>query len=253
MHLSSTVRLAAMAFGLISLAACSGTAEPAALSAPAGTSVAVAVAPAAPRVAPNDVVVFAAAVTGTVDTSVRWSVREAGGGTIDGTGRYVAPGGAGVFHVEAASVADPSASAAATVTVTSPPPPVVVTVAPATAAVDACRTLNLTATVTGTTNGAVTWSVQEGAAGGTVTPAGLYTAPSNAGVYHLVATSVAAPASVATATVTVTERVLTVQVTPATVSLQAGGNAQFTATVTTTCGSFATAATLDGNGQLVAN
>lgn len=50
---------------------------------------------------------------------------------------------------------------------------------------------------------AVTWSVREGSAGGTVTPAGLYSAPATPGTYHVVATSVADPSKSAAAVVTV--------------------------------------------------
>src|SRR5438874_657671 len=60
------------------------------------------------------------------------------------------------------------------------------------------------ATVIGTTNTSVTWSVQEGAAGGSVSNAGLYTASSNEGTYRVVATSVADTTRSAVATVTVT-------------------------------------------------
>lgn len=49
------------------------------------------------------------------------------------------------------------------------------------------------AVVTGILPATVTWSIQEGTTGGTIDPTGLYTAPSNPGVYHVVATSVAAP------------------------------------------------------------
>ena len=52
----------------------------------------------------------------------------------------------------------------------------------------------------------MTWSVQEGAAGGTIAATGVYSAPAVAGTYHVVATSVADPAKSAIATVTVTER-----------------------------------------------
>ena len=55
----------------------------------------------------------------------------------------------------------------------------------------------------GTTNFDVTWSVQEGPAGGSITAAGVYTAPASVGTYHVIATSVANPASRTTATVTV--------------------------------------------------
>lgn len=50
---------------------------------------------------------------------------------------------------------------------------------------------------------AVTWSIQEGAAGGTIDADGLYTAPQSAGSFHVVATSVADSSKTATATVTV--------------------------------------------------
>ncbi|HET6984663.1 MAG TPA: hypothetical protein VFI53_21135, partial [Myxococcaceae bacterium] len=69
-------------------------------------------------------------------------------------------------------------------------------------------TFNFTATVSGAGSGrstAVTWSVQEGAAGGTIDANGKYTAPSTVGTYHVVATSVADASIAATATVTVTD------------------------------------------------
>jgi hypothetical protein len=46
-----------------------------------------------------------------------------------------------------------------------------------------------TATVFGISNQTVTWSIQEGSAGGAITSAGLYTAPTSSGVFHVVATS----------------------------------------------------------------
>jgi enterochelin esterase-like enzyme len=69
------------------------------------------------------------------------------------------------------------------------------------------RTLQLSATVTGTSNAAVSWRVEEGAAGGTVSADGLYTAPATAGVYHAVATSQADESASDTATLTVTDPV----------------------------------------------
>jgi len=248
------VRLAAVAVVLTTLAACSEMARTQEVTVPAGTSVAVAVEPQDTSLRPSESQVFAATVTGAVSTAVRWSVRESGGGAIDVDGRYVAPATSGVFHVDATSVADPTVSAAATVTVTAPPPPpVVVTVTPSPGAVDACRSLALSASVSGTSNPAVTWSVLEGAAGGAVTPGGVYTAPSTGGTYHLVATSVAAPASSATSSVTVAERVVSVQVSQPAVTVQAGATTQLTATVTTTCGSFASVATVGPTGRITAD
>lgn len=60
-----------------------------------------------------------------------------------------------------------------------------------------------TSTVTSITNTAVTWSVQEGAAGGAVTSGGVYTAPATEGTYHVIVTSYADKTKSATATVTV--------------------------------------------------
>jgi uncharacterized repeat protein (TIGR03803 family) len=51
--------------------------------------------------------------------------------------------------------------------------------------------------------GTVTWAVQEGGAGGAVTSAGIYAAPSTTGTFHVVATNSANSAQTATATVTV--------------------------------------------------
>jgi hypothetical protein len=51
----------------------------------------------------------------------------------------------------------------------------------------------------------VTWSVREGTGGGSITTAGLYTAPGTPGTFHVVATSVADSRQTTEATVTVRE------------------------------------------------
>jgi hypothetical protein len=149
-----------------------------------------------------------------------------------------------ICTVVATSRADPSRRDSATVTVTAVPPPVVVTVAPPVAAANGCTTLAFTATVTGASDGSVTWAVQEGAAGGAITAAGVYTAPAAPGTYHVVATSRADATRSAVVPVTVTEKILQVAVTPQTIQLAAGGTAQLTATVTTTCGAFTSTKTV---------
>jgi len=63
---------------------------------------------------------FVAIVTGTANTAVTWSVREAGGGTVSATGAYTAPATPGTYHVVATSTADPTAWGEATATVTAP-------------------------------------------------------------------------------------------------------------------------------------
>jgi len=205
--------------------------------------IAVSVIPATATVAASGTRTFTATVTGATNTAVTWSVREATGcGSITSAGVYTAPGAAASCHVVAVSAADGVTSGVAAVTV-SAPAPVTVAISPSTAAVDACRSLTFTATVTGSTNTAVDWSVQE-AAGGSITAGGVYTAPDTAGVYNVVATSRALATASATRAVTVTERVLSVAVSPPTVSVLPNGTAQFTATVTTTCGSVTAAQTV---------
>jgi len=83
------------------------------------------------------------------------------------------------------------------------------------------------ATVTGTSNTGVTWSIQE-AGGGTITSGGSYTAPATAGVYHLVATSVFDTTQQGVLAVTVHP---IVTVTTAAPTISAGDTATFTATV----------------------
>lgn len=80
---------------------------------------------------------------------------------------------------------------------------IAVTIDPTTASLTFGGTQSFAATVANSTNQAVTWQVTEGTTGGTITSAGVYTAPSTAGTYHVVATSSADISKSATATVTV--------------------------------------------------
>lgn len=236
------------------LAACSSATVQPSSPAPAGSAqtVAVQVSPDAAQIAPGAAVQLAATVTGTANASVTWSVDEASGGAVTSGGLYTAPSTAGAFHVRATSAADATKSGVSTMTV-SAPMTVAVAVSPATGAISACKTIQLSATVTGTTNTSVAWTVQEGAAGGTVTAAGLYTAPSGPGTYHVVATSAADPTKSALAAITVSEQIVAVVVSPATVTLTPGGSAQFTATVTSSCGTYTATSTLLSDGRVIAN
>lgn len=67
---------------------------------------------------PSQAVQFSAAVTGSPDPSVTWSVE--GDGTISATGRYTAPATSGSAVIRATSVIDPASSGTATVTVLAP-------------------------------------------------------------------------------------------------------------------------------------
>ncbi len=180
---------------------------------------------------------FAVAAASAAASAVAWSVLEGPtGGSVTSAGAYTAPQSAGTFHVVATSVVDPTLAGSATVTVV--PPSIAVAVTPSTASLSGCKSATFTATVTNTSSTAVTWSVQEGAAGGTISSSGAYVAPATPGTYHVVATSQADETKSAVATITVSTQVLGVSVSPATTSLQTGGAATFTATVTTTCGQF---------------
>lgn len=85
-----------------------------------------------------------------------------------------------------------------------PQPAVTVSVTPATASISIGQSQSLSATVANSTITAVTWSVAEGSSGGSVTSAGVYTAPMVAGAYHVIAASQANPAATGSATITVT-------------------------------------------------
>jgi hypothetical protein len=82
-------------------------------------------------------------------------------------------------------------------------PDVRVTVSPSTATVVAGASQTFTASVVGAPDAGVTWSVQEGDAGGRVSADGVYVAPDAPGTFHVVATSRADPTQGAAATVSV--------------------------------------------------
>lgn len=208
--------------------------------------VAVTISPLTPSVQISTTQQFSATVTGTANTAVTWSVAGAGCagpacGTISAGGLYTAPAVApapNTVTVTATSVVDITKSASATVTITTPP--ISVTVNPATATISANGSLQFAATVNNSPNQNVTWTLTGagcvGAACGTVTAAGLYTAPAIAPAPNTVtvtATSVADNTKSASATVTILA-VVSVTVSPSSVTVLAGGTQQFTDTVTGT-------------------
>jgi hypothetical protein len=79
-----------------------------------------------------------------------------------------------------------------------------VCILPIAPSVSANGTVNFTAIVVGSVNQQVTWSVVE-TNGGTITSTGVYTAPTNAGTYHVTATSVEDATKSATTIVTVNQ------------------------------------------------
>ena len=152
------------------------------------------VSPGTPSVPPLGRQQFTQTTTGDCNLAVTWSVQEGpAGGTVTNTGLYTAPAYPGIFHVVATSVADPTKTGVATVTVTGS---VLITPSRATVAVSGTQKFG--------SNAMVTWSVQEGAAGGAIDATGLYTAPATEGVFHVVAVNQFDATNQAVAPVTVT-------------------------------------------------
>jgi outer membrane protein assembly factor BamB len=128
---------------------------------------------------------FTATVTGTANMAVTWSVSDVAGGnatlgTISTSGLYTAPTvvpNPPTVTVRATSVLDSKASGTAAVTIEL----VAVSVTPANPSVLTGGTRQFTAVVTGTSNQAVTWSLDGAGSGnsavGTISASGLYTAP----------------------------------------------------------------------------
>ncbi len=160
---------------------------------------------------------FTATVTGSTNTGVTWMVNDLSDGsptvgTVTGAGNtvtYTAPDSAGTYTIKATSTADVAKSASAAITVQAAP---VVTIGldPATANLAGGGTQSFTASVSGTSNTAVTWKV-DGIAGGNATVGTLsgtgntvtYTAPSTAGSHTVLATSAADLTKQASSAVTI--------------------------------------------------
>lgn len=154
---------------------------------------------------------FRAHVSGTTDSRVEWEVLDAGGGTIDAQGVYRAPQAEGTFTIQATSLADRRRTATATVTVRAP---IDVAIAPDAVEVDVGGMVSFQSTVSNTTDTRVSWDVVE-PDGGNVEDDGTYYAPGTPGTFHVKATSVADPRRSATATVTVVERTISMDIIPA--------------------------------------
>ncbi len=119
-----------------------------------------------------------------------------------------------------------------------PPPAISVSASPTNAMVFLGATQSFTATVTGTANSNVNWSVNGVLGGnsivGTISNTGLYTAPQNMPsppTLTVTATSVADPSKSASATVTVMSDVSMI-VSPGTAAMELGAFRQFAASVT---------------------
>jgi hypothetical protein len=186
---------------------------------------------------------FQATLVGFTNQSVTWKVNGVAGGnstvgTISSSGVYTAPLilPATPIAVTVASNADSTKSASASVTFN----PVTIVIAPPSATVKTGDIQQFTATVTGTSNTAVTWSVNGILNGnssiGTISSTGLYTAPAvvpSPAQVVITVTSSADPTKSASASVTISSGI-GISVSPTSVNVPVGGSQQFTAIVTNT-------------------
>jgi hypothetical protein len=155
-------------------------------------AVSISIAPSTVNVIEGGMQSFTASITGTSNFGVNWAVQEgSAGGSITNMGVYTAPNTSGTFHVVATSQANTSRSAMSIVTVAK------LAVSPASDVLGPLGVRAFNSTVT------VTWSVQEGAAGGAITANGEFTAPNTTGLFHVVATSVQDSSKNAVADVTI--------------------------------------------------
>ncbi len=190
-----------------------------------GSKISVSVTPTSSTLVAGASATFTAAVSGASNGSVVWTVDgvingNASVGTVSGSGNsvsYRAPATAGAHVLKAASVVDATKGATVSISVTAPPPPpppppsvIAVAVSPTSANVPVNGTQALTATVSGSSNTAVTWKVDGVANGnatvGTISGTGntvTYTAPATAGSHTLTAISAADTSKQASAAVTV--------------------------------------------------
>ena len=182
---------------------------------------------------------FSASVSGSSNTSVTWSVSPQIG-TISANGLYTAPMPVSLSQtvtITARSAADATKSASAVVSlVATPPPPVVqISVSPSSKSLSKGQSQQFAASVTGSSNSAVTWSFSPQV--GSLSANGLYTAPATVGVAQTVtitARSAADTTKTASAVVSLIADPpppVQISVTPTSKSLNAGQSQQVAASV----------------------
>jgi Bacterial Ig-like domain (group 2) len=198
---------------------------------------------------------FAAAVTGSSDPAITWA---ASGGAINSAGLYTAPATAGTYIVTANAApsrrgrrsAVTPGSAVVTVTASSPPPitsNIQVSVSPTAASLQTGAQQQFSASVSGTSNTAVTWSVSSGS----IAANGMYTAPANAGTYTITAISNSDSTKSGSALVVVSApQPVAVSISPGSASVDEATQVQFTAAVSGLSNTAVTWAVTRGTGTI---
>ena len=187
---------------------------------------------------------FTATVSNSTNTAVTWSVNGVTGGnstvgTISSSGMYTAPAmmpSPASVTIMAASQADTSLTASASVAVN-----LSLTLNLSSASLQVTSTQQFTATILGSANTDVTWTVNGVTGGnstlGTISSSGLYTAPEyppSPSRVTVTATSVAESSMSLSSTVTLLPPPISVSVNPTALDLQVGHTVQFSDLVTTT-------------------
>lgn len=185
---------------------------------------------------------FTAAVSGTSNTAVNWSVTS-GTGAVSTSGLFTAPYRQETDIVQAQSKADLTKTATASITV--PTGGVQVSISPSIATVNQGATQQFTATVTGTPNTSVNWSVTSGT--GTVSTSGMFTGP-NRQESDTVRVQAQAD-STKTASASITVPAVGIQIAPTSATVSPSSTQQFTSTVTGTVNKAVTWSKI-GNGTI---
>ena len=178
----------------------------AALSLTVNTPVKISLTPSAVSLLPSQQQTFTATVSGTSNTGVTWSISPSVGSLVSSGTKaiYVAPAtvpSTQTVTITAASLANPSVAAATVITL---PQTISVSLSPSSASLSPSGTQQFSVAVLGTGNGSVNWSISP--AVGTISPAGLYTAPATMSLPETVtitAASVSNPNTTASASITI--------------------------------------------------
>jgi hypothetical protein len=128
-----------------------------------------------------------------------------------------------------------------------------IAITPTAAILDPGATAQFTATVTGLSSSAVTWTATGGTLSTTSGTSTTYTAGGTAGTFSVTATSVTDPTQRASARVDILAGGVMVVVSPASVTLAPGGVQQFTATVTGTADHSVSWSALGGTAVVAGN
>jgi hypothetical protein len=160
----------------------------------------------------------------------------ASGGTITAAGQFTAGTATGTFRVDATDPATHNLLDTATVIVSQTLPTLqAVVVTPAAGTIPSGGTLQFVAKGNYSDGSALPVAVTWTASAGTITTGGLYTAGQTAGTYRVIGRNTASGLA-DTSLVTVTGTLASIDLSPATASLQFGGTQQFSATGKLTSG-----------------